>query len=233
MGTISGDRPRWKIIASASIDGTIKLWQPDGKLLLNLQNPRAIYSIAWSPDGKTLISGDGNGKLKFWTREGKLSRSINAHTGNIVSIAFTPNGKFIASRSFGDQEIKLWNIKTNKLVHRLTGGSVGGVNSLVIDPNGKFLAGYFRMKGDIYSNGAVRIWGLETGEVFDTFDVKINRPYAIAFSPVSAASPQGIGKTLAVVGLVRKFRFGVCLHLRAREISRSHLIYLTPIMSIL
>ncbi|KST66031.1 hypothetical protein [Mastigocoleus testarum] len=82
----------------------------------------------------------------------------------------------------------------------MTDGSVGGVNSLVIDPNGKFLAGYFRMKGDIYSHGAVIIWGLETGEVFDTFDVKMNRLHTVAFSPVSAASPQGIGKTLVVGG---------------------------------
>ncbi|KST65580.1 hypothetical protein BC008_42430 [Mastigocoleus testarum BC008] len=70
----------------------------------------------------------------------------------------------------------------------------------MIDPNGKFLAGYFRMKGDIYSHGAVIIWGLETGEVFDTFDVKMNRLHTVAFSPVSAASPQGIGKTLVVGG---------------------------------
>ncbi|KST65581.1 WD40 repeat domain-containing protein [Mastigocoleus testarum] len=68
--------PDGKIIASASVDGTIKLWQPDGKLLLNLQNSRAVYSIAWSPDGKILVSGDTN--------------------GNIVSIAFAPNGKFLA-----------------------------------------------------------------------------------------------------------------------------------------
>lgn len=107
--------PGGKIIASASVDGTIKLWQPNGKLLLNLQNSRAVYSIAWSPDGKILVSGDTN--------------------GNIVSIAFAPNGKFLASRSFGYEEIKLWNIIiTNKLVSSLTNGSVGGVNSLVIDP---------------------------------------------------------------------------------------------------
>lgn len=192
--------PDAKVIASGSVDGTIKLWQPDGKLLLNLKNSRAVYSIGWSPDGKILASGDGNGELKLWKRDGKLIRSIEAHSGNIVSVAISPvkvptpqgSAKVIASRSFGDEKIKLWNLNTGKLIRSLSGGSVGGVNSLAISPDGKFLAGYFRMKGDTYSDGAVRIWGLETGEVFDTFDVKMNRPHAIAFSPN--------GKTLAVGG---------------------------------
>ncbi len=149
--------PDDRAFTSASIDGTIKLWQPDGKLLLNLKNSRAIYSIAWSPDGNNLVSLDSVGKLKLWTRNGKLIRSIDARTGNIMSVVIDPNGKFIASRSFGDDKIKLWNIKTGKLIHSLNGGSVGGVNSLAITLNGKFLASYFRREGDIYSDGAIRI----------------------------------------------------------------------------
>jgi WD40 repeat protein len=178
--------PDDKTIASGSVDGTIKLWNRNGELQSTFTNPKPVYSILWSPDGKILASGDGDGRVTLWNRNGKLIRSIKAHSGNVVSVAITPNGKIIASRSFGDKQIKLWDLSTGKLIRSINADNVGGVNSLAISPDSYTLAGYF-------NNQTVRIWLLETGETAETLDIGINRPHAIAFSPDS--------KTLAVGGL--------------------------------
>ncbi|NJN11439.1 MAG: WD40 repeat domain-containing protein [Richelia sp. RM2_1_2] len=177
--------PDDQTIASGSVDGTIKFWNRNGELKNTLRNVKPVYAIVWSPDGQILASGDGDGRVSLWNRNGKLIRSIKAHSGNVVSVAITPNDKIIASRSFGDEQIKLWDLNTGKLIRSIAAGSVGGVNSLAVSPDGKKLAGYF-------NDETVKIWLLETGETVETLDIGINRPHAIAFSPDS--------KTLAVGG---------------------------------
>ncbi|NJM23998.1 MAG: WD40 repeat domain-containing protein [Richelia sp. RM1_1_1] len=172
-------------IASGSVDGTIKFWNRNGELKSTLRNFKPVYSVFWSPDGQILVSGDGDGRVSLWNRNGKLIRSIKAHSGNVVSVGISPNGKIIVSRSFGDEQIKLWDLNTGKLIRSIAAGSVGGVNSLAISPDGKKLAGYF-------SDTGVRIWLLETGKTVETLETEINRPHAIAFSPDS--------ETLAVGG---------------------------------
>ncbi|MEM7580031.1 MAG: WD40 repeat domain-containing protein [Cyanobacteria bacterium P01_A01_bin.80] len=189
--TISPDS---KMIASGSIDGTIKLWEAKGNLLSTIRNTKPVYSITFSPNGKLILTGDRSGKVKIWSLNGKQLRSIDAHLGNVVSIAVNGNRKIIASRSFGDKQIKLWNLNTGKLIISLNAGAVGGVNSLAISPDGKLLAGYFipDSNGNVYSEGKVRIWRLDTGKIVNDLDVNMTRPHAVSFSPDS--------KTLAIGG---------------------------------
>jgi WD40 repeat protein len=183
--------PDGKVLASCSPDGTIKFWKLDGTLLQTLQNIKGVYSLAWSPDGRFLLSGDNAGQIKIWTRNAKLVRTINAHKGNIVAIAISGKG-IIASRSFvsideKEQDIKLWNLNTGKLIRNISAGSVGGINSLAISRDGNLLAGYsITNKGtpeNSNSTETVKIWNLRTGENIYTLTPKIDRPHAIAFSP--------------------------------------------------
>ncbi|MEM7554640.1 MAG: WD40 repeat domain-containing protein [Cyanobacteria bacterium P01_A01_bin.84] len=176
--------PDSKMIGSGSVDGTIKLWGAKGNLLLTIRNNKPVYSVTFSPDGKLIVTGDRGGKVKLWSLNGKLLRSIDAHSGNVVSVAVNNQRRIIASRSFGDKQIKLWNINTGKLIISLDAGAVGGVNSLAISPDGKLLAGYFipDSDGNVYSEGKVRIWRLDTGKILNDFDVNMTRPHAVSFS---------------------------------------------------
>ncbi|NJM21971.1 MAG: hypothetical protein HC836_28795 [Richelia sp. RM2_1_2] len=56
-----------KILASASVDGTIKLWSLEGSELTTLNSYNgSVTSISFSPDGKTLASAHTDGTIIFW-----------------------------------------------------------------------------------------------------------------------------------------------------------------------
>ena len=69
---------------------------------------------------------------------GKLLHSLEGHTGPVWTIAFSPDGKILASGS-NDKTVKLWDISTGKLIHSLEGHR-GGVLTIAFSPDGKILA---------------------------------------------------------------------------------------------
>ncbi|MDP7060111.1 MAG: protein kinase [Candidatus Marinimicrobia bacterium] len=71
----------------------------------------AVWSVTFSPDGKTLASGSYDKTIKLWrVRDGRLMKTITGHGGSVLSVAFSPDGKTLASGSY-DKSIKLWGVK--------------------------------------------------------------------------------------------------------------------------
>jgi tetratricopeptide (TPR) repeat protein len=74
-----------------------------------------VYSLAWSPDGKTIASGSSDKTIKLWNKEGKLLKTFTGHSAKVSSLAWSPDGKTIASAS-GDKTVKLWNLDLDNLL---------------------------------------------------------------------------------------------------------------------
>jgi WD40 repeat protein len=103
---------------------------------------------------------------------GQVVRSINNNSG-IFCMAFSPDSKMLATGGF-DRLIRLWDIKTGKIVHTLAGHS-DRLSSLTFSLNGKTL---FSGSWD----QTIKAWQLETGEEISSIKVQSGKIQTMAIS---------------------------------------------------
>lgn len=100
--------------APRSTGGDIWLWNlTTRKIEVILRGHlNAVYSIAFSPDGKTLASGSADETIRLWNAvTGQHKATFRSHSGVIASLAFSPDGQILASGSF-DGTIRLWELSS-------------------------------------------------------------------------------------------------------------------------
>jgi WD40 repeat protein/ABC-type dipeptide/oligopeptide/nickel transport system ATPase component len=185
--------PDGKLIGTASWDGTVKIWTVDGKLLRNFtEHKRPVNGLAFSPDSKAIALGgygdeNGNNLWMLWDINGK-ARTILGHSDQIYRLAFSPNGKIVATASW-DRSIKLWNAVDGKLIRTLDGKHNSWILGLNFSPDGKMLVSSSQDK-------TAKIWSVEGNLLYTLIDHKgdVND---VVFSPngkiiASASSDQTI-----------------------------------------
>jgi WD40 repeat protein len=94
--------PSGSMLASSSLDKTIRLWSvPDGKLIRTIKgHTGGVHSVAFSPKGAFLVSGGDQVELTVHTwnvATGKLMESLKGHSSIIRLLYFSPDGKILAS----------------------------------------------------------------------------------------------------------------------------------------
>src|SRR5262249_56522343 len=72
-------------------------------------------AYTFSPDGRTVVSGGGNGILSSYGIGGSPLGDFNGHTGDVWAVAVSADGRLLASGA-DDQTLRLWNIATRELI---------------------------------------------------------------------------------------------------------------------
>jgi WD40 repeat protein/tetratricopeptide (TPR) repeat protein len=168
--------PDGEILASASTDNTIKLWQLDGTVLHNLEgHTDVVTDVSFSPNGQQIASASFDGTIKLWERNGTLQRSIPGEQEVFNSVTFSPNGEIVAATTTWTDRIKLWRTDDGSLLRMLEGHETWVMDSS-FSPDGKIL-----VSADY--NGWIKLWRVDEGTLIKTFQGHEDRIYRIVFSP--------------------------------------------------
>ena len=118
-----------------------------------------LWSVSWSPDGKSIATGGEGGVVKLWDADtGRPIASFAGHVGPVRCVAWSPSGDRLASAG-DDESIKLWNVETRQQTS--LAGHDGHVAALAWSPDGKWLA-----SGS--EDGSVKLWDTGSGSLRQT-----------------------------------------------------------------
>ena len=137
--------PNGDMMATTSKNGKACLWdRKTGAMRNALEIAKSVdastlWSVAFSPDGATLAVGHERGGITLWdARTGKKKQHIESDHP-VYSLAFSPDGRFLASESSDAERAGFWDLRTGKSARTLERFNPVA-RSIAISPNGRFLA---------------------------------------------------------------------------------------------
>jgi WD40 repeat protein/serine/threonine protein kinase len=204
--------PDGQTLVSGSAGDTISLWDvSSGALLHSFNGPSAllhslidymdpVLSMAFSPDGQTLVSGSQHGTVRLMdVGSGELLHFLIGHTDPVWSVAFSPDGQTIASGSH-DNSVKLWDVDSGTLLHSLD-GHANWVTSVAFSPDGQTIA-------SASFDDSVKLWDVASGTLLHTLEGHTSQVLSVVFSPdgqtvVSAARDNSVKLWDVASGVLR------------------------------
>jgi len=186
--------PDGKRIAAAAPN--IKIWDAESGaevLAFKGDEKSGPASLAFSPDGRRIVSGGFSDKMvRIWdASNGNESMTLAGHEARVMSVAFSPDGTRIASGSF-DKTIKLWDAANGRELRTLSGHQ-DLVISVAFSPDGRHIA------SGSYDQ-TIRIWDAATGAALKIFRMDDQKIIAVAYSPdgrrIAAGGSEGKIKIL-------------------------------------
>ena len=131
--------------------------------------------------GRVMVVDEATGEVKW---------AVQAHPlGSLVRVAMSPNGRFVASVGFYDDDWKIWDAASGELhrvvtAHDETGAHMRGLRAVAFSPCGQRLATQGRV-------GAVILWDARTGEAENRMQEEAGFSMAITFSADGARLASG------------------------------------------
>ena len=149
----------------------------------------AVYSVVFSPDSKTLITGCMNNQILVWDAQtGKLLKSLETVIPEMLPMSNTdfnlvflsPDGKTVVNALMYQPPgtMQIWDIQKGELLHTLKGHE-GWIRAVAFSPDSKIMA-----SGGV--NGVLLLWDIRTGKSLGLLEEMMDYYIlSLAFSPDS------------------------------------------------
>ena len=137
-----------------------------------------VWSVAFSSDGKRIVSGSRDCTIRVWNADSGevISGPFEGHTEWVSSVAFSPDGKHIVSGS-GDDTIYVWDADSGEVISGPLKSHTSMVSSVAFSPDGK------RIVSGSYDH-TIRVWNADSGEVISgPLEGHTDWVSSVAFSP--------------------------------------------------
>ncbi|KJK38531.1 hypothetical protein UK23_41110 [Lentzea aerocolonigenes] len=176
--------PDGRTLATASRN-RISLWDNADHSLRTILTDAEVFinAVAFSPDGRTLATatqpypccpdGAAGNTLTLWDLGTGTPVRRTGHTGQVLGLAFSPDGRQVATSS-ADGTVRLWNLATGAVDRTLT-GHAAVVNGVRFSPDGRLLA-------TASHDQTVKLWDPATGSLLATLTGHTGWVRAVAFS---------------------------------------------------
>jgi WD40 repeat protein len=162
------------ILASASLDRTVRLWDPEKRAELGqLPHSTGVRSLAPSPDGAWLATGARDGVIRVWDVAGRQVLFTLTNGGAPARLMFSPDARLLAAAS--QWNIRLWEVASKREIEsfRITGGNVTPVG-VAFSPDSNVFA-FGRREGE------VDLWDIAGRRLAATFTAHRSSVSTLAF----------------------------------------------------
>jgi WD40 repeat protein len=131
--------PGGKLLFLVPSDGAVHVWDTrDGREIgKSMRGPAPLTSLASSPDGTELVAAWEKLAQVLHVKDGKFGPLFKGHTGRITGVAYSPDGRLVATSS-DDRTVRIWDARTAQEVRRYT-GHTEAVNCVVFSSDGRQL----------------------------------------------------------------------------------------------
>ena len=173
------------VATSGDFDRDINVWNVSSfsiALTINNLNPETgvvsrVKDVAFSPDGSRIASGDAYGARVWDASSGALLFTIPS--GMVTSIAYSPDGLYIAGAVASERAVKLWSAADGTLIRTFSVETAFDFPTIAFSPNGRAILAGYNTGAD---GGALTFWRVSTGRMVSN-EARSGAIISVAFDP--------------------------------------------------